>query len=82
MHDQQRYAYPGRTRVAVYLVLTALDSLVSALVGIPPIRWCARRLATVGRQLYLTARYGPPSESTEVQIVVVDGELIDEESGR
>ncbi|MCW2912409.1 MAG: hypothetical protein JWN52_477 [Actinomycetia bacterium] len=63
MPDQPRYAYLSRTRFAVFFALTAVDSLLTALFGVPPIRWCARRLAMAAREMYLADRYGPPSES-------------------
>lgn len=76
------FAVGAGIRGVVVLALTAVDSLISALIGIPPIRWCARKGAAVIRDSYRLGRFGPPSESTEVEPLVVDGELVDKEAGR
>jgi hypothetical protein len=74
----------GRGLAAVArLFLSALDALLTAAVGIPPIAWCARQLGALIRETYRLGRYGEPSDSTDLAVVVIDAEVIyDEEGGR
>jgi hypothetical protein len=74
----------GRGLAAVArLFLTALDALITAAVGIPPIAWCARQVAALIRETYRIGRYGTPSDRTDLAVVVVDAEVIyDEEDER
>jgi hypothetical protein len=67
----------GLTAVA-RLLLTALDALITAAVGIPPIAWCARQAGAVIQETYRIGRFGPPSKSREVAVVVEEGEIVDE----
>lgn len=76
------WAVGAGIRAVLVLAVTALDSLVSALAGIPPVRWCARQLAAVVRDAYRVGRFGPASQSTEIAPLVVDGEIVDEETDR
>jgi hypothetical protein len=64
------------------LLLTALDALITAAVGIPPIAWCARRLGGAIRAQYRLGRFGEPSTRTDLAVVVVDAEILDEEDDR
>jgi hypothetical protein len=73
----------GRGLAAVArLLLSALDALITAAVGIPPIAWCARQFAGVIRETYRLGRYGPPSTRTAVELHIADAEIVDEECGR
>lgn len=72
----------GLAAVAVW-VLSAVDALASAIVGVPPFAWCTRRAVSTLRAVYLSGRYGPASESTDVELHVIDAEIIDDkEAGR
>lgn len=71
----------GLTAVA-RLLLAALDALVTAAIGIPPIAWCARRLGGAIRDQYRLGRFGEPSTRTDLAVVVVDAEVLDEEGDR
>lgn len=65
------------------LLLSALDALITAAVGIPPIAWLARQVGALIRETYRLGRYGEPSSCTDLAVVVVDAEVInDEEVGR
>ena len=68
----------GLLAVAV-LVAGALDALVTAAIGVPPVAWTTRRLARLVRDAYRIGRYGPPSTCTDLAVVVPDGEVIDDE---
>lgn len=70
----------GRGLAAVArLLLTALDALITAAIGIPPIGWCARRVAGLIRETYRIGRFGEPSGCTALAVVVIDAEVIDNE---
>jgi len=72
----------GRGVAAVArLLLSALDALLAAAVGIPPIGWCARQLGALIRETYRLGRFGEPSECTDLAVVVVDAEVISDEQG-
>jgi hypothetical protein len=81
-----RIEYPRRDRRAVLrglvavaaLFLSGLDALVSAATGFPPVAWCVRQVATLVRDAYRLGHIGVPSESAEVERVVVEGEIVDE----
>lgn len=73
------YAIGAGIRAVLALFLGAVDALVSAVLGIPPIRWCAAHLAEVIRAEYWRGRFGPPSDHTDLEPVVVDAEIVDEE---
>lgn len=89
MYELRGYAHLLRTRgvfrgllaVAAW-VLSAVDALASALIGVPPFAWCAKRAASTVRAVYLSGRYGKPSESTVVELHVVDAEIVDGEAVR
>lgn len=67
----------GRGLAAVArLLLSALDALITAAVGIPPIAWIARQLAGALRDQYRIGRFGEPSTRTDLAVVVVDAEII------
>lgn len=57
------------------LHLTGLDALLTALVGIPPIAWMARRIAAA----YRLARLGPASTCTDLAVIICDGEILEED---
>jgi hypothetical protein len=69
-------------RAVVNAAAAAVDDLITARVGIPPFRWCARRagraLAEAIRGVYWRGRYGPLSEETAVELHIVDAEIIEE----
>lgn len=65
--------------VAAALILSALDALATAALGIPPIGWLARRSAALVRDAYRYGRYGAPSSCTDLAVAVVDAEIIDDE---
>ena len=73
------WAVGAGIRAVLVLAVTAIDSLLSALIGIPPVRWCAHQVAAVVRDAYRSGRFGPPSRSTGIEPLVVDGEIVDEE---
>jgi hypothetical protein len=82
----QGYAPVTRTRAVLRLVaavvvfaLSALDALVSAVVGVPSLAGSVRRGAAAVRRVYLAARYGPASECTDVELHIVEGEFVDDE---
>jgi hypothetical protein len=56
----------------------AADDLLSAWIGIRPIRWHIRRLVDVARRAYRIAVYGEPSDSMEVEPMIYDVELLEE----
>lgn len=62
----------------IRLIASAADQLVTALVGLPPAAWIVRRLAGAVRCAYQLGRYGPPSTCTDLAVVIVDGEIIEE----
>ena len=69
----------GRGLAAVArLLLTALDALITAAVGIPPVGWIARQVGVVIRETYRLGRFGPPSPSREVAVVIEEGEIVNE----
>lgn len=64
---------------AVTVVLAAAaDDLVTSWFGTRPIRWHARRLARMAREIYRLAVYGEPSDSVEVELKIYDPELLEE----
>lgn len=73
----------GRGLAAVArLLLSALDALITAAIGIPPIGWCVRRLAGAIRETYRLGRFGEPSTRTDLAVIVVDAEIIDKEDDK
>lgn len=72
------WAIGAGIRSVALLALSAADSLLTALAGAPPIRWCVRQVAAVVREAYRAGRFGPPSESAEVVVCVLDGEYVRE----
>lgn len=64
-------------RAVARLFASAADQLVTARVGIPPLTWLGRQIAAAVRQAYRLGRFGPPSESREVAVIVHEGEVID-----
>ncbi|GII86606.1 hypothetical protein Ssi03_45960 [Sphaerisporangium siamense] len=71
------YAIGSAIRALLLLALTAVDDWVSAVTGIRPIRWHARRAADVARQAWWLALYGPPAEPGPDGIY--DAEVVDDE---
>lgn len=61
------------------LLLSALDALTTAAVGVPPIAWLIGQITAAIREAYRVGRYGPLSASREVAPLVYEGELVDEE---
>jgi hypothetical protein len=64
----------------VVLLAGAADHYVTALFGIPPLAWCARRIAGVIAETYRHGRYGPSSACTDVAFEatgVCDAEFVD-----
>lgn len=70
------YATGAAIRVMVLLALTAVDDWVSALLGVRPVRWHARRIVRTSRAIWWLALYGPPAEEVDG---VYDAEIVDEE---
>lgn len=67
----------GRGLVAVArLLLSALDALITAAIGIPPIGWCARQIGALIRETYRLGRFGEPSTRTDLAVIVIDAEII------
>lgn len=60
-------------RAPIRLLASAADHYITALLGLPPLGWVVRQVAGV-------LRYGPPSTSTDLAVVIVDGELIEEKN--
>lgn len=58
---------------ALRLWLSAADHYITARLGHPPVTWVASRLAAATRQAYRLGRYGPPSTSTDLAVIVYDG---------
>lgn len=56
----------------------AADHYLTALAGIPPIAWITSRAAAATRAAYRLGRFGPPSTSTDLAVVVIDGDFIEE----
>ncbi len=61
------------------LLISAVDALVTAAVGLPPIAWCVRRFAAVVRDAYRLGRFGPPSTCTDLESFVFEGVIVDDE---
>jgi hypothetical protein len=65
--------------LAAVLVLftSAADHYLTALAGIPPIAWCTRQVAGVIRDAYRAGRFGPPSTRTDIEPIIIVGEVVD-----
>lgn len=55
------------------LLASAADHYVTALLGLPPLGWIVQQITGV-------LRYGPPSTSTDLAVIVYDGEIIEEKN--
>lgn len=83
MYPRRTWRTVGRGLAAVAaFLLSAVDALVTAALGVPPIAWTARQLAAMVREAYRLGQYGEPSTCTDLAVVVLDGEVIDEEAGQ
>jgi hypothetical protein len=71
----------GLHAVAVFL-LSGLDALVTAAVGLPPVAWIVRQVAAVVREAYRLGRFGPLSTRRELAVIVYEGEVLEEEGDR
>lgn len=60
------------------LWLSAADHYIAALAGWPPVAWIVSRLAAATREAYRLARFGPTSTCTDLQVIVYDGDIIEE----
>jgi hypothetical protein len=68
----------------VALLAGAVDHYLTALAGLPPLAWCARRFAGVIAEAYRRGRYGPRSACTSVAfdaVGVCDAEFVDVPAG-
>lgn len=59
----------------VALVLLVADRLATAVVGVPPISWMARRAAAVLAAAYRRARHGATWPAAPIEVSIVDGHV-------